>query len=286
MKGPYYNTSNNFYFQTDLRQGLTQRIGLRYRDFNPAYPFAYYNSLSDSVGGGRSSTFTISEVVLDTRWGKDEFRFIDGNNRVSMGAKKWPIVNLRNVFGMKDVLNSNFSYYKVNLQLSHNFALGILGRTYYDITAGKIFGTVPYPILETFMGNQSYFYSNIAFNQMDYFEFVNDTYAALRFRHYFGGLFFNRIPLIKKFKWGFFVTSNLAFGSMTQKNYALTPKTDASGNNLRPFYTLDEKPYWEVGYGIENIFKVLRVDFVHRLTYLDHPDVRRFGIKLSFQLSL
>lgn len=283
MKGPYYNTTNFFYFQTDLQRGLTQRVAFRYKDFKPAYPFAYYTESNDSA---TSSTFTTAEIVLDTRWGKDEFRFIDGNYRVSTGAKRWPIVNFRNVFGMKDVLNSNFSYYKATLQLSHSFALGILGRTYYDVSAGKIFGTVPYPILETFMGNESYFYSTIAFNQMDYFEFVSDTYGAIRLRHYFGGLFFNRIPVIRKFKWGFFVTSNLAFGSMTDKNYSLTPLTNPEGQNLRPFYTLDEKPYWEVGYGIENIFKVLRVDFVHRLTYLDHPDVRRFGIKVSFQVSL
>lgn len=282
MKGPYYNTSTYFYFQTDLSRSITQRVAYRWRDFTPAYPFAYYTG----KGGETSSTFNISEVILDTRWGKDEFKFIDGNNRVSLGAKRWPIVTMRNAFGLKDVFNSHFNYYKLNLQVSHNFAMGILGRTYYDITAGKIFGTVPYPILQTFMGNQSYFYSNVAFNQMDYFEFVSDTYAALRFRHYFGGLFFNRIPVIRKFKWGFFVTSNLAFGSMTPKNYALTPLTDAAGNNLRPFYTLDQKPYWEVGYGVENIFKVLRLDFVHRLTYLDHPNVRRFGIKVSFQLSL
>ncbi len=285
MKGPYYNRTNYFYAQTDLRRGLTQRIAFRYRDFVPSYPFEYITS-SEPSGGVTSSSFNIAEIVLDTRWGKDEFRFIDGNNRVSTGAKRWPIVNLKNVIGMKDVLNSQFNYYKVGLLLSHNFPIGILGRTYYDVSVGKIFGTVPYPILETFMGNESYFYSTIAFNQMDYFEFVSDTYGALRLRHYFGGLFFNRIPGIRRLKWGFLMTSNLAFGSMTDKNYALTPLTDQQGNNLRPFYTLNEKPYWEVGYGIENIFKVFRVDFVHRLTYLDHPDVRKFGIKVSFQVAL
>ncbi len=285
MRGPYYNTSNYLYFQTDLRKGLTQRIGFRYRDFNPAYAFAYYTS-STALGAPETSNFDIAEVVLDTRWGKDEFRFIDGNKRLSLGAKKWPIVNFRNVFGVKDVLNSQFSYYKTSLLFSHNFPMGILGRTYYDINVGKVFGTVPYPILETHIGNESAFYSTVAFNLMDYFEFISDTYAALRYRHYFGGLFFNRVPLIKKFKWGFFVTSNVAFGSMSNRNYNLTPTVDLSGNQLRTFYTLNTKPYIEVGYGIDNIFKVLRVDFVHRLSYLDHPDVRKFGIKFSFQLSL
>ena len=45
-------------------------------------------------------------------------------------------------------------------------------------------------------------------------------------------------------------------------------------------------PYVEVGYGIENILKIIRVDFVHRLNYLDRPDVDRFGVKVSFQFIL
>ncbi|HSZ24898.1 MAG TPA: DUF5686 family protein, partial [Cytophagaceae bacterium] len=256
----------------------------RTRTFDPAYAFDYYVPNTNMTM--ESSKFNISEIVLDTRWGKDEFKFIEGNNRYSIGAKKWPIFNMQNVIGLKDVFNSHFNYYKFNFTMSHNFAMGILGRTFYDIRAGKIFGTVPYPILETHMGNQSDFYSNAAFNLMNYFEFISDTYATLRFRHYFGGLFFNRIPVIEKLKWGFFVTSNVAFGSMSKKNYDLIPKTDAVGDNLRTFYTLNGKPYWEVGYGIDNIFKMFRVDFVHRLTYLDHPNLRRFGVKFSFQLSL
>jgi hypothetical protein len=42
----------------------------------------------------------------------------------------------------------------------------------------------------------------------------------------------------------------------------------------------------EVGYGIENIFKVMRIDAFHRLTYLNKPGVRSFGVKISFQFIL
>jgi hypothetical protein len=38
----------------------------------------------------------------------------------------------------------------------------------------------------------------------------------------------------------------------------------------------------ELGYGIENIFRFIRVDFIHRLTYLeDHPNARPFGVKFN-----
>jgi hypothetical protein len=285
MKGPYYNTFNNIYFQTDLRRGLTQRVSLRMRDFNPAYSFEYYRERTptDTLV---ANTFHTTELIFDTHWGKDEFRFINGNQRLSVGAKRWPIVTLRNMFGLKNFLNGQFEYYKVGLTLSHNFALGIFGRTYYNVYAGKVFGTVPYPLLETHIGNESYFYSTIAFNQMNYFEFISDTYASLKIRHYFGGLLFNRIPVIKRFKWGLFVTSNIIFGHLSDKNYSLIPERDMYGTALRTFYTLNNMPYIEVGYGIENIFKFLRVDFVHRITHLDNVDVRKFGVKFSFKLGL
>ena len=48
-------------------------------------------------------------------------------------------------------------------------------------------------------------------------------------------------------------------------------------------YLLENKPYVEVGYGVENIFRFLRVDFVHRLTYLDNPNVRNFGVLFTAQ---
>jgi hypothetical protein len=41
-----------------------------------------------------------------------------------------------------------------------------------------------------------------------------------------------------------------------------------------------------LGYGVENIFKFFRVDFVHRLTYLNNPDARRFGVLFTAQFKL
>jgi hypothetical protein len=50
---------------------------------------------------------------------------------------------------------------------------------------------------------------------------------------------------------------------------------------IRIFYTLPITNPTELSYGIENIFKFFRADLVHRLTYLDHPDTRKFAFKIS-----
>ena len=61
--------------------------------------------------------------------------------------------------------------------------------------------------------------------------------------------------------------------------------TDLLGRPLLGFQSLSGTPYAEVGYGIDNIFKVLRVDAIHRLTYRNSPDAVNFGIKISSGLS-
>ena len=57
-------------------------------------------------------------------------------------------------------------------------------------------------------------------------------------------------------------------------------------------YFMDGEPYFEGSFGISNIFKFLRVDFVKRFTHLDHPNTPnafgvpgggiRFRIKVEF----
>ncbi len=144
-----------------------------------------------------------------------------------------------------------------------------------------MFSKIPYPLLEIPRGNETYVSASNAFNQMNYFEFVSDQFVSLNYRHYFEGLFFNRIPLIKRLKWRFLVSANLLYGYLDQKNIDLIPYSmRASNHSINKFGDL---PYVEVGYGVENIFKIFRVDFFHRLTYNDHPNVRNFGVKFSAQ---
>lgn len=115
-------------------------------------------------------------------------------------------------------------------------------------------------------------------------EFVSDTYASLNYRHRFEGFILNRLPLIKKLKWRLRGTANVLFGGVTDENEQILSDIDISGTPSQTTKALDSTPYVELGYGIENIFKFGRVDFFHRLTYLDDPNVDKFGVKFSFQI--
>jgi hypothetical protein len=86
-------------------------------------------------------------------------------------------------------------------------------------------------------------------------------------------------------------TSNIIVGGMNQQNRDLIAANTSTGEETLPVGFLSVgKPYVELGYGVENIFKFLRVDFIHRVSYLENqPDTRsprKFGVFFSFQFSL
>ncbi|MDB5242366.1 MAG: hypothetical protein JWP57_2991, partial [Spirosoma sp.] len=159
-------------------------------------------------------------------------------------------------------------------------------RTYYTLGAGIIPATVPYPLLYTPLGNESLFYVGNAYNLMNYFEFICDRWVTLQFEHNFGGLLFNRLPVLRQLKWRELITAKVLVGSVSSSNLAMIPAIDAQSRPVEGFSSLNRTPYVEVGYGIDNIFKVLRVDAIHRLTYRDNTvrsgiPITPFAIKVS-----
>ena len=99
---------------------------------------------------------------------------------------------------------------------------------------------------------------------MNFFEYSSDQYASIRIKHDLDGLISNRIPLVRKLKWRFFLTTNVLMGSMSDQNKNLIAPTNSTGESTVKISSLDPtKPYVEVGYGIDNIFKSARIDFIH-----------------------
>lgn len=286
LRGPYFTRQNIFSFQTTFRKDFTQKVTFKTKTFEPYhnYNFTYFENVVnlDTVFVQRYNT---SEVTLETRYAKDELFVQRDLDRISLGTKKWPVFTFRYTMGIKGLFNSNYNYQKLFLGISHVLRLGIVGRLAYDLNGGKVFSRVPYPLLEVHMANQSPYYTFRAYNLMNYLEFVSDSYISLRLRHYFEGLFFNRIPLVKKLKWRLLATGNIVYGQVSKENHEHIHIRNTEKNVPR-FYTLERKPYVEVGYGIENIFKILRIDFFHRLTYLENVKAKPFGIKFSIQFTL
>lgn len=284
----YYFDEYRAAFQREILKGFTQKVSARYWTFEPTYVFGFFQQppASDSVA---INTFQTAEVTAEIRYAKDEIFLQNDNDRISLGTNKWPVISLRYTHGIKNFLGSDYSYNKLRFNMTKRLKTGPLGVGYLTLSGEYIFNTLPYPLLVLHLGNQSPVYSSQTYNLMNFGEFVSDHYAAIQYRQYFEGLLLNRIPLIKRLNWRLLATANIIQGGMRQANRDLIAQKypDVTGERtLQAGYFERYKPYAEFGYGVENIFKFLRVDFVHRMTYLDHPDARRFGILFTAQFQL
>ncbi|HZI23774.1 MAG TPA: DUF5686 family protein [Chryseolinea sp.] len=283
----YYFNEGRIDFKRELFKGFTQRVGFRYYTFEPTFNFAYYDTPDDVPNSSIHENFETAEFIFESRYARDELFIQSDNDRLSLGTIRWPIITIRYTKGVKGVLNSNFEYDKVRLSVYRRLRFGPLGAGYLNLTAEKVFGTLPYPLLSLHLGNQSPLYTSVTYNLMNYGEFISDQFASLQYQHHFEGFLLNKIPLMRKLKWRLVGTANVIYGSMSQANKDIIAPTTLDGEPTLEFQSFEKnRPYVELGYGVENIFKFFRVDFVHRLSYLQNPDIRTFAVLFSFQFTL
>jgi hypothetical protein len=285
LRGPYYSRQTGVFFERDITKNIMPKVIFRHMWFDPIYNFATYDSEPRSgYIPGLVERFQTTEVIVLLKLSYDEIFLQNGNERISLGGKKWPVAHFQYTAGLKGVLGGDYNYHKMQFTLDHSVRFGIFGRTNYEFTIGKIYNPVPYPLIENHIGNQTFFYTTAAFNLMNFFEYSSDQYTSLRIKHDLDGLISNRIPVMRKLKWRFFATTNVLMGSMSEENRRLIAPINSEGKPTIQVASLDPtRPYVEVGYGIDNIFKSARIDFIHRVTYRDVPDISKFGIKISFR---
>jgi hypothetical protein len=281
----YYSNEYRVNFQRELFKGYSQRIAFRTWNFNPTFDFAYYNPTDPTEV---LSTFQTSEVIIESRYARDEVFLIDDNDRVSLGTSKWPVISLKYTKGISGVFGSDFDYDKLRLNVTKRIKTGPLGVGYITLTGEYVFNTLPYPLLSLHLGNESFIYTSLTYNLMNYGEFVSDHFASVQYRQYLEGFLLNRVPLLNKLKWRLLATGNVIMGGMRQSNRDLIAEymPDNTTPTLTAGYFTNSKPYVELGYGVENIFRFLRIDFVHRLSYLDNERARKFGVLFTAQIQL
>lgn len=185
--------------------------------------------------------------------------------------------------GDKSIFNSDFDYTKLQFSYSKPWQLGGYGRLRTTIEAGKTFGEVPLGLLSVIPGNQTYFSIYNTFSQLDFYEFVSDTYTSFHIEHNFNGRLFSRIPFLRKLNLREIVSVRGVIGSLSDENKALSD-VPSNPNNLL-LVAPSSEPYYEYSFGIGNIFKVFRIDFNFRGNYKDdllYPEARKFGVTGSF----
>lgn len=265
----------DIYYEKEWFQGFQNKLNFTHRYLWSISPQLNFSELTYGGNYQKTNNIAFSEVHLLTRFAYKE-KFVNGEfERVSLGTK-YPTLQLKLTLGLPNVFDSKYQYQKVVFNVQDKIRLGYFGFSEIDFTAGKIFGLAPFPILELHNGNETFFYDPYAFNLMNFYEFVSDEWVSFNITHHFNGLLLNKAPLLNKLKMREVATFKTVSGSLNPQNQSLM-LFPAGLQSLN-------KPYAEGGVGLENIFKFFRVDAIWRFSYLNNPNIARFGIRTAFQI--
>ena len=257
---------------------LNFRIGATYKTLESAAPDLFNVNYIDDNGVEQSDVKqTELDIAINYTPGRKNAGF--GVERSVGNEGRHPILYLSYTKGLKGVLDSDFNYDKLQLFYKHRLLMGGLGKMNYVLELGKTFGDIPLTLLDAVPGNQTLFTAPRTFDLLDYYEFVTDQYASIHLEHNFNGRIFSRIPLLRKLNLREIVGARAVVGTLSDKNRNMSSFFSIPDENGKLHIGAPTKPYYEYHIGVDNIFKLLRIDFVFRGNYKDLPGASKFGIK-------
>ncbi|HRG92800.1 MAG TPA: DUF5686 family protein, partial [Chitinophagaceae bacterium] len=261
-------------FFKEVLPWMSNRLTIIHKSTLPLRNLVPLDSFRTTASGDPLTSFEIS-LKLRFAWLE---RFLENHfYRTSLGSA-YPIGEINISRGFAGVLRSSYSYTKLSASISDNFKIPPFGNISWYVYGGKTFGTLPYTLLDIAPGNELYYYNKYAFNMMNRWEFIHDKYAGINIEHNIGNGIFRLFPKLRLRQ---FWTAKTLWGSLTPANRALNFKQGYT------FQTLNGNTYLELGTGVDNIFKVLRVDFVWRVLPSSVPKEgdKSFGIFGSFRVA-
>jgi len=229
-----------------------------------------------------------TELFAELRYAPDETYINSKERRITINNDA-PAISLSHTIGFRNLLGGDYASNLTELKLYKRFWMNSWGKIDCFLKGGIQWNQVPYPLLIHPIANQSFIIEEEMFNLVNNMEFLNDRYASLMLSWDLNGKFFNRVPLIKHLKWREYIGVNVLWGGLSDKNNPYKAE-NAGSDRLMYFpegcYVMDtKKPYVELVVGIHNIFKLIHVEYVRRLTYLDLPTSEKWGIRYIFRLT-
>lgn len=242
--------------------------------------------------------FEMADVMIGLRF-QPGATYINTKQRRIATNNDSPIFELNHTIGLKNVLGNDYTYNYTEAKVYKRLYLSSWGKIDTYVKGGIQWNKVPFPLLIMPAANLSYIKERETFSLIDNMEFMNDRFVSIMSGWDMNGKILNRIPLIRKLKWREYIGFNMLWGTLTDKSNPFLAK---NAGDSRLFYFPGEfrkdgtfkyqsrvmdknKPYFEVVAGIHNIFKILHVEYVRRLNYLDNPDIDKWGIRIMLRMT-
>ncbi len=234
--------------------------------------------------GNRFGHYNESSFTLKLRYAPGE-KFYQTKTERKLISKDAPIITLSHTYAPKGFMGSMFEINRTELSFQKRFWLSAFGSVDVLVKGGHLWSSVSYPDLLLPNANLSYIIQPESFALLNPMEFVTDSYASWDVTYWAHGAIFNYIPYFKKLKLREVFAFRGVYGHLSKRN------NPAYNPDLFRFPVVNQSmpmghtPYMEISAGIDNIFKVLRVDYVWRLTYRNNPGADRGGLRLAMHFT-
>lgn len=275
-------------YENETQFGLNTTVEVKHSTDEPTGGLAYITNDDQKTLVPEIQTM---EASLAFRYAPGE-TFVNTKQRRIPVSFDAPVFTLSHTAGFKGVLGGEYNYNLTEIGLYKRFWFSSWGKIDMFVKGGAQWNKVPFPLLIMPAANLSYILQRETFNLINNMEFLNDRYASLDVSWDLNGKIFNRIPLLKKLKWREAIGFKMLYGHLTDKNNPMKHPGDSElflfpTRDGRPTsFVMDPKtPYMECSVGIHNIFKILHIDYVRRLNYLDHPDANKWGVRFMVMMT-
>lgn len=275
-------------YENETQFGLKTTVEMKHSKDEPTGGLAYITNDDQKTLIPEIQTM---EASLAFRYAPGE-TFINTKQRRIPVSFDAPVFTLSHTTGFKGVLGGEYNFNLTEVGIYKRFWFSSWGKIDMFVKGGAQWNKVPFPLLIMPAANLSYILQRETFNLINNMEFLNDRYASLDVTWDLNGKIFNRIPLLKKLKWREAIGFKMLYGHLTDKNNPLKHPGDSElflfpTRDGRPTsFVMDPKtPYMECSIGIHNIFKILHIDYVRRLNYLDHPDANKWGLRFMVMMT-
>lgn len=234
--------------------------------------------------GNSLGHLTTAGISLKLRYAPGEKFFQTKSARIPINLDA-PVIELSHTFAPAGILGNRWGLNVTELRFSKRFWLSAFGKVDVVLKGGHIWNTSAFTNLLIPNANLSYTIQPESFSLMKALEFLTDSYAQWDLTYWGNGILFNLVPGLKKAQLREVVNFKGVWGHLSSRNmpwrHPSLPQFPV-GAMPRP---MTDTPYMEASVGLDNIFRILRLDYVWRLTYRSTPGVDHSGLRLMLHFT-
>ena len=274
-----YLRSSNLQYKLETQSGFSVTAGFKYDTQEATKWLPFVDGYGNIYKKYHEASFN-----LTLRYAPGEKFYQTKNYRIPINLDA-PVFTLTQTFAPKGLMSSLSTINKTELSIQKRFWFSAFGYTDIILKAGKIWSEVNYPNLLIPNANLSYTIQPESYTLMNALEFANDQYLSWDLTYWANGAIFNRIPMLKYLKLREVFSFRGLYGKLSDQNnpeYNNSLFRFPTNTNCKP---MEKKPYMELGVGLDNIFTILRLDYVWRLTYKDVPGIDKRGLRIQLHFT-